>query len=87
MHHEEGIPHLTLGPLKPQLGLIKQQRRGASLPRWKLADGTGLRLRGSENHQPAIRRSSVEADAPYSCVSVMADLKASQPPTDVFPHI
>lgn len=44
MHHEEGIPHLTLGQLKPQLGLIKERRRGASLPRWKLADGTGLLL-------------------------------------------
>lgn len=74
MHHEEGIPHLTLGPLKPQLGLIKQQRRGASLPRWKLADGTGLLLRGSENHQPAILHSSVshEADATYSCMSVIS---------------
>lgn len=82
MHHEEGIPHLTLGPLKPQLGRIKQQRRGASLPRWKLADGTGLLLRPS-----AIPRSGAEADAAYSCVSAMSDLKASQPPADVFPHI
>lgn len=26
VHHEEGIQHLTLGQLKPQLGFIKQER-------------------------------------------------------------
>lgn len=40
MHHEEGIQHLTLGQLKPQLGFIKEERKGASLPpveigKWK----------------------------------------------------
>lgn len=54
MHHEEGIPHLTLGQLKPQLGLIKQQRRGASLPRWERADGIGFTAPQQWKHQRAI---------------------------------
>lgn len=45
MHHEEGIQHLTLGQLKPQLGFIKEKRKGASLSRWKLADGVSLLLK------------------------------------------
>lgn len=31
-HHEEGIQHLTLGQLKPQLGLIKRERTVPRLP-------------------------------------------------------
>lgn len=54
MHHEEGIPHLTLGQLNPQLGLIKEQRRGASLPRWKRADGIGSTAPQRHKHQRAI---------------------------------
>lgn len=57
MHHEEGIPDLTLGQLKPQLGPIKQQRRGASLPRWKQADAIGftaLQQRKTSTRSPAI---------------------------------
>lgn len=49
-HHEEGIPHLTLGQLKPQLGLIKQQKRGASLQRWKRADGIGFTASQKRKH-------------------------------------
>lgn len=45
MHHEEGIQHLTLRQLKPQLGFIKEKRKGASHPWWKLADGVGLLLK------------------------------------------
>ncbi len=40
MHHEEGIQHLTLGQLKPQLGFIKEERKVPHFPpleigRWK----------------------------------------------------
>lgn len=44
-HHEEGIQHLTLGQLKPQLGLIKQERTVPQVPRWNLADGRSLWLK------------------------------------------
>ena len=32
MHHKEGIQHLTLGQLKPQLGPIKQERKVPHFP-------------------------------------------------------
>lgn len=40
MHHEEGIQHLTLGQLKPQLGLIKQERKVPHFPggNWQMEE-------------------------------------------------
>lgn len=39
MHHEEGIQHLTLRQLKPQLGFIKEEGKVPHSPQWKLANG------------------------------------------------
>lgn len=43
--HHKGIRHLTPEQLQLQLGLIKEPRKGASLPQWKLAGGIGLLLK------------------------------------------
>lgn len=40
-HHEEGIQHLTVGQLQPQLGFIKELRKVPHFPQWSMPDGTG----------------------------------------------
>lgn len=95
MHHEEGIQHLTLGQLKPQLGFIKEERKVPHFPtgNWQMEDVYCLNMPNSSAcyfYYIPSTTTWFKANANYSCISVISGAEiqpATKKYTDVFPHI